>query len=106
MDLKKFREEHKLTQKRFAKIIGVPRSTYQMWEYKNSRPNKENIEKIKIAIEIIKKHKKVSEQYEINQKIMENYHHEIDEFAEDSQCPKLIKFLFVLILIFIFTVLW
>lgn len=33
MDLRSFRYKYNLTQAEFAKIIGVPRTTYQMWEY-------------------------------------------------------------------------
>ena len=33
MDLRSFRYKYNLTQVEFAKIIGVPRTTYQMWEY-------------------------------------------------------------------------
>lgn len=52
MKLKEFRLKNDLSQCEFAKIIGVPRSTYQMWEYGIRKPSSKN--KILIENAIIK----------------------------------------------------
>ena len=43
MELRAFREKYNLTQQEFADIIGVPRTTYQMWEYDWRKASNSNI---------------------------------------------------------------
>lgn len=60
--LKKFRLKNKLTQKKFADIIGIPRQTYQSYEYGTRHPSDEKLKKIEEAIRII------NHSYIVNQK--------------------------------------
>lgn len=53
MELKSIRKKYNLTQVEFAKIIGVPRTTYQMWEYKWRRMSYSNMLKVEKAIQKI-----------------------------------------------------
>lgn len=97
MDLKKIRIENGLSQNQFAKTIGVPRSTYQMWEYGKRKPKKQNLILVKKAIK------------KINQITIEKIINNLqihDEFLERMSCPKLKYILLLTILALIFTVLY
>ena len=51
--LKDFRKKHNLTQEKFAEKVGVARTTYQAWELGKTKPNEENEEKLKSAINMV-----------------------------------------------------
>lgn len=118
MDLRKFRIEHNLTQAEFAKIIGIPRQTYQTYEYDTRKPKIKNIRLIEIAIDRIENERKNIEKiydrmqaiksYEKIQKYYDTYPQQIDDdFPEkDKFNIRIIKILSFILLILILTVLW
>ena len=46
MSIKEIRNEMGKTQIDMAKLIGVPLSTYRLWEYGAATPNEENTKKL------------------------------------------------------------
>lgn len=113
MDLKSFRESYGLTQVEFAKIIGVPRTTYQMWEYdwkrmKNSQLLlvEKAIRKIEVEntdIEEIIDRLHALKSYETAQKLGNECYIEPEEY---TPCNKWKYVLLLIILVLIFTVLY
>lgn len=53
--LKKFRLKLGITQKRFAKLLGLPRSTYESYENKRRKPTPEKAKEIKRKIQEIER---------------------------------------------------
>lgn len=118
MDLRKFRIEHNLTQSEFAKIIGMPRQTYQTYEYGTRNPKIKNIRLIEIAIDRIENERKNIEKiydrmkaiksYEKIQKCCDTYRHKTDDdsLEEDKFNILIIKILIFILLALILMVLW
>ena len=96
--LRKFRTSRKMTQKQFADRIGVPRTTYQAWEYGTSKPTKENQESIDKTIKLIKSYE-IAEAY---YSALSRYENKPSFFSK----RKLLKLLVFVILVFILTVLY
>lgn len=113
MNLKDFREVYGLTQAEFAKIIGVPRTTYQMWEYdwkrmKNSQlllvekairkieAEHVDIEKVINRLEALKSYRKA-------QQLGSECYIEPEEY---TPCNKWKYVLLLIILVLIFVVLY
>ena len=61
MELKEFRLKNNLSQTEFAKIIGIPRQTYQTYEYGTRSPSNSNLILIENAMRKIE-----SERADIN----------------------------------------
>lgn len=112
MDLKNFREKYNLTQQEFADIIGVPRTTYQMWEYDWRKASNSNMIKIEKAIrkieaenvnieKVIERLEKIK-RYELAQKYGAECYYE----EEKNHCKKWKYVLLLIILVLIFTVLY
>ena len=118
MDLRKFRIEHNLTQAEFAKIIGIPRQTYQTYEYGTIKPQIKNIRLIEIAIDRIENERKNIEKiydrmqaiksYEKIQKYWDTYPQKTDDdsLEENKFNLRIIKILSFILLLLILTVLW
>ena len=118
MDLRKFRIEHNLTQEEFAKIIGMPRQTYQTYEYGIRNPKIKNIRLIEIAIDRIENERKNIEKiydrmkaiksYEKIQKYWDTYPQKIDDDSSEENKFNIliIKILSFILLVLILTVLW
>lgn len=125
MDLKKFRTDNNLSQTEFAKIIGVPRTTYQMWEYdlrsptnsnmillekaiKKIEAEKQDINKVIKELSIIKSYEKAVESYKKIQEYYNKYKPLTDDFEEEDHHKKSrLKYaILLLVLIIIFTVLF
>lgn len=97
MDLRKFRKENNLTQKEFARIIGVPRSVYQRWESQTRLPSYTQSAALLNAIKKIIKEK--DGKYTPLNLIEES--NTLDEFKK----PKNIyKYILLIILIFLLVV--
>lgn len=113
MELRAFREKYSLTQQEFADIIGVPRTTYQMWEYdwrKASNSNMILLEKAMKKIEtenvdIVKALDNLEKikQLENAQKV-ENICYSFED--DIMPCKKWKYVLLLIILVLIFTVLY
>ena len=117
MELKEFRIRNNLSQTEFAKIIGIPRQTYQCYEYGTRSPSNNNLILIENAIRKIERERadinsvidrlKAVKSYERIQKYWDTYHQQIDdEFIEDVSCHKLKYVILLIILVLIFVVLW
>ena len=52
MNIKKMRQDKKLTQWEVAKMVGVSVNAVVMWERGVSQPKPENMEKLKEALEV------------------------------------------------------
>ena len=113
MDLKNFREKYNLTQQEFADIIGVPRTTYQMWEYNWKKASNSNMIKIEKAmkkiesenahIEKIINRMEAIKSYQKAQRLGAECYYEDDEYIP---CNKLKYVLLFIILVLIFVVLY
>lgn len=106
MELKSFREKYNLTQVEFAKIIGVPRTTYQLWEYDwKSMSNSKLLLVEKAMRKIETEHANIEDAINRIQALRtaenENY---IEE--EYTPCKKWKYVLLLIILVLIFVVLY
>ena len=54
MDLRKLRDEHKMTQSDVARKIGVSLMSYQLWERGVMNPSEQNKEKLEKLFEVKK----------------------------------------------------
>lgn len=61
--LKEFRTSRKMTQQRFSNYIGVPRSTYALWESGVRKPSPEKQRRINMAIRRIKAYEVANSYY-------------------------------------------
>ena len=61
--LKEFRTSRKMKLREMSNVVGVPISTYEAWENKRRNPSKENMVKLKLAIDLIKSHEKAAYYY-------------------------------------------
>lgn len=99
--MKKFRTNRKLSQIQFAKIIGVPRTTYQSWESGRRTPSEKNRKKLHQTIKTIQDSELAQNPY---QKI-EEYYNKYQPAPERSR-RKIRKLIFMIILIIIFAIFW
>ena len=118
MELKEFRLKNNLSQTEFAKIIGIPRQTYQTYEYGTRSPSNSNLILIENAMRKIESERadinaavdrlQAIKSYKDIQKYWDTYHQQIDDdfFEEDKFNLWLIKIIMIIILVFIFAVLW
>lgn len=113
MELRAFREKYGLTQQEFADIIGVPRTTYQMWEYdwrKASNSNMILLEKAMKKIEtenadIVKALDDLEKLKQLeNAQKFENICYSFED--DIMPCKKWKYVLLLIILVLIFTVLY
>lgn len=98
--LKEFRTSRKMKIREMSNIIGVPISTYRAWENKRRNPNKKNMAKLKLAIDLIKSHEKAACYY----KSLERFETKPSFFTK-LKINKIKVISFILIIV-ILTVLW
>lgn len=96
--LKSFRTKHKLTQRKMAEYIRVPRTTYQSWEIGRRKPSAQNKLHINAFIRRVKAHEMANEYY--------NALTRYETKPRFSLKRKLLKLLVAFIITLIIVVLW
>lgn len=117
LDLKKFRTENTLTQKEFAELIGIPRTTYQNYELKKATPPNSQLLKIERAVKKIEAEKTNIEeiikrldgikQYQKNNEYINNQE-EVKPMKLNyiDKYPKKHKKIYLLIILIILILVW